>query len=219
MLYRYRFAGLCLACLLIPAPALASDDHFEFWLNPSVTADLDDDTSVEFETAQRFRDAGSGGVDTYFARIWINQKLDSNFTASAAAGRRINDGGSDELRFHQQVTYRSGILRGRLRMEQRLADGADRLGLRLRWRIGASVPLDSEGEWTGFADAETFLTVRSIDVGGKDGLTGIRTQIGVRHALTDSLEVGLAYLRQQDIRDGRPDRVGHAPLLSLEFAL
>ena len=81
------------------------------------------------------------------------------------------------------------------------------------------MPLDSEGEWTGFADAETFLTVRSIDVGGKDGLTGIRTQIGVRHALTDSLEVGLAYLRQQDIRDGRPDRVGHAPLLSLEFAL
>lgn len=203
----------------MPAPALASDDEFEFWLNPSVTADLDNDTSIEFETAQRLRDAGSGGIDTYFARIWINQKLDSNFTVSAAAGRRINDGGPDELRFHQQVTYRTGIFRGRLRIEERLVDDADRMGLRLRPRIGVSVPLDGEGDWTGFTDAEAFLTLRSTDVGGKDGLTGIRTQMGVRHALTDSVEVGLAYLRQQDIRDGRPDRVGHAPLLSLEIAL
>ena len=216
---RIHLAGLLLACLLSPVPALASDDTFELWLNPSVTADLDEDTSVEFETAQRLRDAGSGGVDTYFARIWINQKLDSHFTVSAAAGRRINNGAADELRFHQQVTYRSGILRGRLRLEQRLVDNADQLGLRLRPRIGVSVPLDDAGNWTGFTDAEAFLTLRSTDIGGQDGLTGIRTQIGVRHDLTESIEVGLAYLRQQDIRDGRPDRVGHAPLLSVEIAL
>jgi hypothetical protein len=210
---------LLFAFLLNSAPAFASDDHFEVWLNPSVTAELDDDTSVEFETAQRLRSADSGGVDTYFARVWINQKLDSQFTISAAAGRRINDGGADELRFHQQVTYRSGILRGRLRLEQRLVDDAERMGLRLRPRIGVSVPLDEAGDWTGFTDAEGFLTLRSTDIGGQNGLTGIRTQIGVRHDLTDSIEVGLAYLRQQDIRDGRADRVGHAPLLSLEIAL
>lgn len=65
-----------------PAPAHAntntntntSDEAFEFWLNPSLSTDLDDDTSIELETAQRFRSAEDGRVDTYFARFWGRSK-------------------------------------------------------------------------------------------------------------------------------------------------
>lgn len=127
-----RLAGLAL--LASPATALAEDhaDAFEFWVNPSVSFDLDDDTGVELETAQRFRDADDGRVDTYFARLWLNQDVSDDVTLSGAVERRINDGGADETRLIQQMTTAHGILRTRLRLEQRFVDDADRMGLRDR---------------------------------------------------------------------------------------
>lgn len=209
-----------LALVAAPVPALAAnDDSAEFWINPSLTVEIDDRTSIEIETAQRLRDADDDGVDTYFGRLWINRKLDDQFTLSAAIGRRINDGDADELRTHQQITYRNGILRGRVRIEQRFIDDGERTGVRLRTRAGVSLPLDSVGNWTGFADVEPFWTLRSTSLGGQDGLTGLRTQVGVRHQVTDNLEIGLAYVRQQDVRRDAEDRTGHAPLISLELAL
>jgi Protein of unknown function (DUF2490) len=213
----------CLAVLTlaaVPVPALAaSDDNAEFWINPSITIGVDERTSIEIETAQRLRDADDDGVDTYFGRLWINRKLDDRFTISAAIGRRINDGDADETRTHQQITYRNGIVRGRVRIEQRFIDDGERTGVRLRTRAGVSLPLDADGNWTGFADVEPFWTLRSTSLGGQDGLTGLRTQVGVRHQVTDNFEIGLAYVRQQDIRRNADDRTGHAPLISLELAL
>lgn len=216
---RYPLARLlALFAMVLPAAAHANDDGFEFWLNPSVSTDLDDNTGLEIETAQRFRDASDGRADTYFGRFWINQKVADNVTLSGALERRINDGGSDETRFIQQMSTSHGILRTRLRLEQRLVDRADRMGLRLRPRLGVSVPIDEDGRWAFKSDAELFLTLRSNNFGGDDGLTGLRTQIGVSYDISDRISVSAAYLRQQDFEDGGPDRIGHAPIIGVEFA-
>ena len=189
-----------------------------FWLNPSISFDLDDDTGLEIETAQRFRDADDGRVDTYFGRLWLNQKVADNVTLSGALERRINDGGRDETRLIQQMSTRHGILRTRLRLEQRFVDDADRMGLRVRPRLGVSVPLDEDGKWAFKSDAELFLTLRSTSNGGDDGLTGLRTQIGFAYDVSDRVSLSAVYLRQQDFEDGGPDTVGHAPLIGLEFS-
>lgn len=202
----------------LPTTARASNDGAELWLNPSVSFDLDDNTGLEVETAQRFRDAEDGRVDTYFARLWLNQDVADNVTLSGAFERRINDGGNDETRLIQQMSTSHGILRTRLRIEQRFVDNADRMGLRLRPRLGVSVPLDEEGRWAFKSDAELFFTLRSNNVGGDEGLTGLRTQIGVSYDLNDNLTLSAAYLRQQDFDDGGPDEVGHAPIIGIEFA-
>ena len=202
----------------LPTTAHASNDGAELWLNPSVSFDLDDNTGLEVETAQRFRDAEDGRVDTYFARLWLNQDVADNVTLSGAFERRINDGGNDETRLIQQMSTSHGILRTRLRIEQRFVDNADRMGLRLRPRLGVSVPLDEEGRWAFKSDAELFFTLRSNNVGGDEGLTGLRTQIGVSYDLNDNLTLSAAYLRQQDFDDGGPDEVGHAPIIGIEFA-
>lgn len=207
-----------LAALCSPSAALASDDAFEFWLNPSVSADLDGDTGIELETAQRFRSSGDGRADTYFARLWVNQDLSDNATLGGAFERRINDGGRNETRLIQQLSTRHGIWRTRLRVEQRFVDSADRMGLRLRPRLGLSVPLDEAGRWTLKSDAELFLTLRSTSAGGDDGLTGLRTQAGFGYELSDRLSLTAAYLRQQDFEDNGPDAVGHAPIIGIEFA-
>ena len=214
-----RFSVLSAVAIIlsVATPAAADDDAFGVWLNPSVTADLDDGTAIEIETAQRFRDADDG-PDTYYGRIWIVQDISDAVSISGGFERRINDGDSDETRFLQQVNLRSGIWRGRIRAEQRLVDDAGRMGLRLRTRGGISLPLDREGRWSFDANAEGFWTLRSTLNGGQDGLTGLRTQVGVGYEVSDNLEVSLTYLRQQDIRDNRPDAVGHAPLIGIDFS-
>ncbi|RIV79956.1 DUF2490 domain-containing protein [Pelagerythrobacter aerophilus] len=203
---------------LMASPAMAQNEAFEFWLNPSISTDLDEDTGIELETAQRFRSSEDGRVDTYFTRLWLNQDISENFTLSGAVERRINDGGSDETRLMQQLSGSHGILRTRLRLEQRFIDNADRMGLRLRPRLGVSVPINEQGRWSAKADAELFWTLRGNNIGSDEGITGLRTQVGLSYDVNDNLSVGLVYLRQQDFEDGGPDEIGHAPLISIEHA-
>lgn len=200
------------------SPAMAQNDAFEFWLNPSISTDLDEDTGIELETAQRFRSSEDGRVDTYFARLWLNQDISEEFTLSGAVERRVNDGGSDETRLMQQLSGSHGILQTRLRLEQRFVDDADHMGLRLRPRLGVSVPIDESGRWSAKANAELFWTLRGNNVGSDEGITGLRTQVGVSYDVNDKLSLGLVYLRQQDFEDGGPDEIGHAPLASVEYS-
>lgn len=219
MLYRKIPVSMAaLGVLGLSAPASASDEAFEFWLNPSVETAIDDDTAIELETAQRFRSSEDGRVDTYFARLWLKQDLAENVTLAGAVERRINDGGSDETRFMQQLSTSHGILRTRLRLEQRLVDNADRMGLRLRPRLGVAFPLDAEGRWTAGADAELFWTIRGNNVTSDEGITGLRTTIGVDYEVNDRLSIGVSYLRQQDFEDDGPDEIGHAPLIGIEYS-
>lgn len=216
--------AVCVATILTAVAALtpprawaADDEGLELWLNPSVAFELDDDTGVELETAQRLRRESDGREDTYYARLWLNRELSESVELSAGVERRANEPGADETRLLQQVSTRHGVWRTRLRLEQRFVDDA-RMGLRLRPRLGVELPLDEDDRWTFVATAEGFVTLRATAAGGDTGLTGVRTQVGADWAVNDRLTVGLAYLRQQDIRRNRPDRVGHAPMLSVELS-
>jgi hypothetical protein len=207
------------AVLLSAVPALASNDEAaELWLNPSATVDLDDSSSFEFETAQRLRDSEDGRSDTYFYRAWLNRDVAADVTLSGAIERRVNtDGDADETRVMQQVSTSRGIWRTRLRLEQRFVDDADRTGLRLRPRVGLSVPIGASDRWRFKSDAELFLTLVSTNKGADHGLTALRTQIGFSYRVSERLTLSAAYLRQQTFDDAGPDEVGHAPILGLEY--
>ena len=218
ILHRSAFALAGVLCL-VPVTASASDEGFEFWLNPSVATSLDGNTGLELETAQRFRSAADQRADTYFFRLWVNQDISDTVTLSGALEQRANDGGRDERRVIQQLSASHGVLRTRLRLEQRFVEGSGgRMGLRLRPRVGLSVPLDEAGNWSLKGDAEPFLTLRATRPGGDTGLTGLRTQLGLAHDVSDSLTLSTGYLRQQDFLPGGPDMIGHAPIVGIEFA-
>jgi hypothetical protein len=77
------------------------------------------------------------------------------------------------------------------------------------------VPLtDLEDGWTLVGNAELFLTLRSTEPDGQTGVTGLRTFVGVERSY-GRYDVSLGYLRQQDIRNSGPDRIGHAPFVGL----
>ncbi len=200
------------------APAFASDEGAEFWSNPSVSFDLDARNGLELETAQRFRDSAAGRPDTYFFRLWLNHELQRGVTLSGAVEQRINDGASDETRLIQQLSTRHGIWRTRLRFEQRYVDNASQTGLRLRPRLGVSIPIDEAGRWSFRSDAELFLTLRATSPVADEGLTGLRTQIGLGYKVNERLSLSAGYLRQQDIISGRPDIVAHAPILGIAYS-
>lgn len=206
-------AATGLAC-----PAAASEDSFELRFNQSAEFAVGEDTSVQVEGVQWFRDAANG-PDTYFARLWVYQSLGDGVTVGGAVEHRINNGASDETRLIQHVALRQGVVRGRLRVEQRFVEGADRTGWRLRPRIGVAVPLDSERRWSFGAHVEPFITLRSTGLGGQEGLTGLRTQMSVSHDVSDQVTLSLGVQRQQDFRRGRTDTVAYAPMIGLEWSL
>lgn len=204
-----------LAASLCAQPARAADEAFEVWSNPSVTRAVGKG-EAELETAQRLR--GEGREDIYFVRLWYGEEISRGLTLQGGIEQRWT-GGTAERRLLQQLSYKNGPFRSRTRFEQRFIEGDDRMGLRLRQRLGVSVPLDGAGSVRAIANAEAFYTVRSGNRGGQDGLTGLRTIAGIEIAVSDMVEIGLAYQRQEEIRRRAPDRVGHAPLISLTLAL
>ncbi len=205
------------ASILVAQPALAADEDGEIWFGPSFATDIDDDTSVELQTAQRFRDQSRGRADTYYARGWVHQKIADNFTLSGAAEYRINDEGDDEVRVIQQIGAKQGILRARLRLEERFIESnGGRMGFRIRPRVGVRVPLNDA--LTASADGELFYTARATSDGGSTGLTGVETRVGFTYDFSGNFTLGVKYLRAQSLRDNRPDKVSHAPLFELDFS-
>ena len=204
---------------LTPYVALATDEAAEYWLNPAISVEFDDDTGLELETAQRFRSEADGRPDIYFARLWLNQSIADDATLSGALERRINDGASHETRLIQQLSTNHGALRTRLRLEQRFVADADNTGLRLRPRLGLAIPVTDDKRLQFKTDAELFFTLRSTSDDGDTGLTGLRMQIGFSYDINSQLSVSAAYLRQQDISDRNPDIVGHAPVIGVDFSL
>lgn len=213
-MHAFKVTLLAVGSLLAAAaPALAQDEDGELWFNPAFVKPLDDRTSVELETAQRLRQDPRN--DTYFARLWLNREDGSGREWSVGVEQRWNGPDEQEVRLLQQVGYDWGPLEFRTRLEQRFVDVDPRMGIRLRQRVGTTVPLtDSEDAWSLTGDAEVFVTIRNTEPGGQTGVTGLRTFVGFERSY-GRYDVSLGYLRQQDIRDGAEDRVGHAPFVGL----
>lgn len=202
--------------LLLAAPASAADHEFELWLNPRVSAAVAENTSIELDTAQRFR--RDPVPDTYYLRLSVNHELSEQFEVSGGVQRQW-DGDRRELRLVEQLGYRRGIFRGRTRLEQRFIRDADQTAWRLRQRVGVSVPLSkANGDLALIANAEGFFTLRPTSAGGDKGLTGVRTIVALEREF-GKVGVTLGYLRQQNVNSGAPDRIAHAPLIGIELGL
>ncbi len=214
----FRLLGAALAVAL-STPALAEENRLEGWFEAAIVADLGKGNFVELQTQQRARGRSNPIGDTQVYRLWLGR--DVRGVEVSAGIHRSKEGSVRETRLIQQASYKLGIkgLKGRTRLEQRFIDDAAKTGWRLRQRIGAALPLSADKDgWELVGIAEGFLTLRSTSSGGQTGLTGLRTFAGVERTF-GKLDLSIGYTRQQNIRKGAPDRVGHAPTLGLTFNL
>jgi hypothetical protein len=214
----FRILGAALAVSLC-SPALAEENYLEGWLEGTIAKDLGGGSFVEFQTQQRARGSSNPTGDNQTYRLWLGHNFGD--VEAAAAIHRSKEGPTRETRLIQQASYKLGSsgLKGRTRLEQRFIDDAARTGWRLRQRIGYSLPLSGEkGGWKLAGNAEGFWTLRATSRTGQTGITGLRTFVGFERSL-GNVDLGVGYTRQQNIRKGAPDRVGHAPTLSLTLNL
>jgi hypothetical protein len=216
MTFRLLAAALAVG---LSTPAIAEENRLEAWFEGAVVKDIGGKSFVEFQTQQRARGNSNPIGDTQVYRLWLGTKI-GKVTVMGGV-HRSKEGSTRETRLMSQASYSlAGTpFKGRTRLEQRFIDDAAQTGWRLRQRIGVAFPLGRGDEgWTLVGSAEGFFTLRATSRTGQEGLTGLRTFAGFERSF-GKVDLELGYTRQQNIRDNAPDRVGHAPTLSVTLNL
>lgn len=207
---------------LLPFPAEAASNP-EAWTTLSASGEIASDLELDLELVGRFGDE-QGGLYEVDAGILLGYKLSDDLTIAAGYAFLPNydDGDltSREHRIRQQVTAGVGKLLGgdfelRARLEQRLRDDGDDMGLRLRTRIAWTRPI-REGAETAFRlTHESFVELNDTDWGQDAGYRRMRNFAGLRTPLSDSLQAEIGYLNQYDIESGAEDEIAHVLSVSL----
>ena len=209
-------AGAILIAVATATPAPAAEQEAQIWATQSLSIGLDEDTHVQFDAVERARGDAFGGDQAQFGGL-VERAIGGGFSiAGGAIYQRA--GGQEEFRLQQQIGYSTGPIALRTRLEQRFQEGVGPTIWRLRQRVQFTETLDADGRWVAIANAEAFFNLNHGNPGSQTGLVAVRTQVGVRHKFSDHVSGTLAYVRQHELRDNAPDRIGHAPLLGLAFS-
>lgn len=209
-------ASAILIAVATASPAFAADEEAQFWSTQSLALEVADSTHVQFEAVERARSAAFGN-EQYQLRAAVEQDVGGGFSLAGGVVYQ-RSGRQDELRLQQQLTYSNGPLALRTRLEQRFIEDTAHTVWRLRQRVQLTETLDADGDWAAVGNVEGFWTLNRGNPGSQTGLSAVRTQVGVRHKFSSHVSLTLAYVRQQEIRDNAPDRIGHAPLLGLALS-
>ena len=209
-----RILTAAAAPCLATAPAWANDDT-QLWHYSILTAPVGSGGRLTLEISPRTRE-GAVGNEQINNRVSYDHRLNDNVTIGGGAAF-IAAAGPNEFRPHQQVTLATGAFQARTRVEQRFFNGADRMALRLRQRLQMTAPLAPGTSLSG--SAEVLYNARTQTIGAAKGVDSWRARIGVQHRVSDSLEVGAAYLLILSPRGEREDQWSHVPQVSLTWRL
>lgn len=219
-------SAFAVAAALIAAPAAAADHDSQFWATATASAPLGGKFSASVETVLRFGDDADG---LYEGEYGINLAYDiSKQTAVSVGYLRVpaySRAGvtSRENRFRQQIGFdigeiAGGKLTGRVRLEERLRDTGDDLGLRLRPYLKWSLPLAEDGPALVLSH-ESFVTLNDTDWGQRDGYERMRNFIGFNVPIVTGLKGEFGYLNQYGFgRDDDEDSIDDVASVSFAYS-
>lgn len=197
------------------SPALAQDSDLEFVSTLSVAIPVSERVTGTVELSPRFR------ADRYGAD---HQLMRATLDVEAAKGLSVGGGvaydnrqAADEFRLHQQLTYTTGRLSFRTRLEERDFDGAPRIGLRLRERAQYTWPLAKAMNAT--LGGELLYTLQTTNPADPQQVDEIRAFASVQCKLSPALAVSAGYMGIYEPKPRREDRYINIPLLGLSLKL
>ncbi|WP_420145202.1 DUF2490 domain-containing protein [Sphingobium sp.] len=210
-------------CLLAPLsmPARAATQESQAWVSELATIRIDDANTLTIDSSQRLRSDARSGGEQFLARVALDRQI-APLVQMGGGFAYLKSEDDQELRLFQEAILSKGIWLAHTRMEQRFFDTADTPSWRLRQRVQASVAVDRAKRWTVIAAGEIFFHLNRARANDKTGLAMMRQQIGLRRSLGKILDAQMLYMRhmrQQNLRDGRPDVVSHIPWLTLSWRL
>nr|WP_253343826.1 DUF2490 domain-containing protein [Sphingobium sp. OAS761] len=208
----------CVSMLALPPAAHAATEDVQAWLSESISIKASDTDTVTIDASQRARSDTSSGGEQFLQRVTWDHEIVPKVQIGGGFAY-VKSEADQEMRFHQQLTVTHGPLQSRTRLEQRFFDYADNAVWRLRERVQLTIPLNGARTWSAVGAGEAFFNLNRARPGDRTGLATFRLQAGLRRRLSKTLDAQLLYMRQQNIRDGRPDTVNHLPWLSFNWRL
>lgn len=206
---RTQLVSLASALALLQ-PAVAHADENEFWIELSTSGEIAEGAELKLEIEERRRD----GPNEYIVGAVVDYEVANGF--EIGGGMEIHDeDGFTEVRPYQQVTYSTGILSFRTRLEERFYDGADQMGLRLRQRAQVTQPVADGLRARG--SVELLYQLRDRTEGGPQRIDQWRFNAGLQYRIAPQMDVTAGYLFQIRPRDGGNTRRTHVPQLTLTY--
>ncbi|PZQ65867.1 MAG: DUF2490 domain-containing protein [Phenylobacterium zucineum] len=211
----------------IAAPAAAMDDT-QAWGAVLANGPVRGDLFLWLEGQARATD-DLGGGSQIIIRPAVGARIapDAHAVAGYAYVRTDPEDGrtTNEHRIWQQVQFApvrgpTGAPRiiSRTRLEQRIFEGRDDTGWRLRQLVRFQAPITRQGAVQAIVFTEGFVNFNSTDWGARDGLDQWRTFVGVGLPVRTGVRLEAGYLNQHIFRRGE-DRDNHALSATVVMAL
>ncbi len=213
---RNLVSSLTLPALLFAAPACAEDD-LQAWTGVVAQGAVKGDLYVWVEGQARFSDdIGQLGQFILRPAAGIRFAPDASAIAGYAYVQTRSSAGvvTREHRPWQQVQFalvRNGqgrpVVTSRTRLEQRMVEGRNETGWRLRQFLRAGVPIARNGVQA-VVFTEGFFNLNSTDFGARAGVDQWRTFVGLGLPVSKKARLEPGYLNQHVFRRGE-DRTNH----------
>lgn len=209
-----------LSLLLSANTALAAEEDANIWIAQTATVDLGGDAVLWLEAQERFTNDASR-LGQLLVRPAVGYKLDKSTTVFVGYAYVMTDpvgpAKTHEHRIFQQLSFRllgdgKGVtVTGRTRLEQRMLEGRDGTGWRLRQQLRLTAPLS--GKVRAVAWTEPFIGFNETSF-QRGGLGLWRNFAGVAIPAGKSFTIEPGYLNQYVVRSGT-DRIDHTASLTL----
>ena len=201
---------LALSALLLAAPATAQD--VQSW-NSVIAQGPIDGKLLLWAEAQGRLDQDVSRFSVGIGRLGLGVRLKHDVDLMVGYHFQHNELGGgrtrDEHRAWQQVQaplirQANGLtLITRWRLEQRMIEGADVTGWRLRMQWRLVQPLHGHGTAGPLLQSETFVSLNDTDWGAQAGLDSQRTLVGWLQPLSPRLKLEAGYMHVLLNRPGR----------------
>lgn len=218
---------LALLTLLLPGVAHADEDT-QIWAAAVAQGAVKGDLFVFAEAQSRITDdASRAGQWIVRPAAGVRFAPDSTVLAGYAYVRTdpANGAASDEHRLWQQLQLpllRAGdgavLIVNRTRIEQRMFEGRDDTGWRLRQMIRVQLPIARGGAVQAIASSEGFFNLNATDWGARRGVDQWRNFVGIGLPVGKRFRIEPGYLNQRVFRRGE-DRTNHAFFTTLFYRI
>lgn len=216
------------AAMLAPAaPALAEDD-VQAWGAFTASGAVRGDLFVWGEGQLRLTDGAGGGTQLLVRpAIGVRIARDAHAVIGYAYVATDPERGTAtrENRLWQQVQFVAArtaagapLVISRTRLEQRMIEGREDTGWRLRQFVRVQAPIARQGGVQAVAYTEGFLNLNATDAGARRGIDQWRNFVGIGLPLAPKLRVEPGYLNQVVFRAGE-DRTNHIANVAVFLSL
>ena len=195
--------------------ALSQEQDTQLWVNAASTHSLSEETQLIFDASWRFRERARGD-EQVMARFTLLQAVADGVRIGGGGAVFETEGGGTELRPHQEIDFAFGRFSARSRVEERFFDGAARMEVRVRQRVGYALPVGKAGRLS--LDGEYLHLARTRERGANTPRDEWRARAIASVKVSERLSLGLGYMAIHTPREAARDRLTHVGQTHLNLA-